>query len=300
VGIGGVFFAVAAAFPYRPGFIKTDASDFLSTNHGKARAAVTRLLLFPNTAEFSGMRTVEVEQAKYVCGGVKAKDKQGSVTGAKAFVYTVAIDFARIDDDGQIAQRHDSYRACPETEAETLARLQKPAISPGALAVAQVVQKGMPASDTSAMTTLSSQMSPSAGSSGRIAAAGTAGPSAIRGSVDGSAGRQSQVAFKATLDNEGDWRADRPPEAWPIFPTGHPLARPGIKRTAADAIAAAGTVEQHWAQSRSGNGVRRPTTGEIQDALRTLMAVDKGSADYPTAWAAFVRLRRIEREAVAS
>ncbi|MET0970088.1 MAG: hypothetical protein ABWY18_12865 [Tardiphaga sp.] len=305
VGIGGVFFAVATAFPYRPGFIKTDASDFLSTNHGKARAAVTRLLLYPNTAEFTGLRTVDVEQAKYVCGGVKAKDRQGAVTGARAFVYTVAIDFARIDDDGQIAQRHDPYRACPESEEEALARQQKLGVSPGALAVAKVVQKGVPASDTTALTNMSSQLSSSAsaGSSagGRVAGAGTgAAGSAIRGSVGGSAGQQSQVMFKATLDNESEWRADRPPEAWPLFPAGHALARPGVRRTGADAVAAANALEQRWAQSMAGTGVKRPATGEIHEAMRTLMAVDAKSLDYPAAWAAFVRLRKIEREAIAT
>lgn len=312
VGIGGVFFAVASAFPYRPGFIKTDASDFLSTNHGKARAAVTRLLLHPNSAEFAGLRTVEVDQAKYVCGSVKAKDKEGALAGAHAFVYTVAIDFARIDDNGQIAQKHDTYRACPMSEEEERAKQQKLGISPGALAVAKVVQQGMPASDTSALTNMSSQLSSSASSSsgassagGRIAAVGVPGAesataSGIRGSVGGSAGQQSNVAFKATADNEGEWRADRPPQAWPLFPADHVLALPGLKRTNADAIAAARDVEERWTQFKSGASRKRPSITEIRDAQRTLLAVDATSADFPAAWALFVRLRKVEREAVAT
>jgi hypothetical protein len=134
-----------------------------------------------------------------------------------------------------------------------------------------------------------------------MAATGTgAGASAIRGSVGGSAGEQSQVVFRATPDNESEWRADRPPGAWPSFPAGHALARSGVKRTGPDAVAAAGALEQRWAQFRAGTSPKRPTTGEIHEALRTLMAVDAKSVDYPAAWAAFVRLRRIERESVAS
>lgn len=296
-GIGGVFFALATAWPYRPSFLKTDASDLLSTNHGKARAAVSRLLLYPATAEFGGLRTVEAEQAKYVCGSVKARDRSGGRGGARAFVYTVASDFARIDDDGQIAQRHASYRPCPGSDEDAVARLPKPAIPPAAMAAAALVQKGMPASDSGVLTSMSSQMSSTAATGaapgGRITAAGTAvGAPAMRGGE--SAGQQSQAAFKATVDNENEWRADRPPLAWPVFPAGHALARAGLRRLPKDAIAAARDLETRWAGGRP-----RPGVTEIQDALRTLMAIDSGSPDYPAAWAAFVRLRRIEREAVS-
>src|SRR4051812_3382603 len=109
-GVGAAFFAAASVFYYQPSFIRPDyALDaILTTNNSKARAAVTRLLLNPSSAQFDGLRSVQVDNRKYVCGSVNAKDKSGAYTGHRAFVYTVAIDFARIDDDGEIAQRHDA------------------------------------------------------------------------------------------------------------------------------------------------------------------------------------------------
>jgi hypothetical protein len=112
----------------------------LTSSHSKARAAVSRLLINPASAQFDVLRSVEADAAKYVCGNVKAKDKSGSYSGYRAFVYTVAIDFARIDDDGQIAQRRVAFSDCPIPEEEQIAQ-QKMAISPGVLSMLKPFKK---------------------------------------------------------------------------------------------------------------------------------------------------------------
>jgi hypothetical protein len=292
-GVGVAFFAAASAFYYQPSFIKIDPMDLLMTHNSKARAAVSRLLLKPASAEFNGLRSVDVDKAKYVCGTVNAKDKTDTYAGARAFVYTVAIDFARIDDDGQIATRHDAYRACPLSEEEVLAKQQKLEISPRQLEIAKTIQKAIPTADTSALSNLSSQFSQtgsaSAGSSPERPAKSTGYPSA--------AGQQTQGAFRATLENETDWRGDRPPAAWPVFPPGHALAKPSDKRGNLEAIAAAKDIENRWAQSKAGNVHARPSSAEINDALRSLMSVEPQADEFTQAWAVFVRLKKIDREA---
>ena len=149
-------------------FITDDALlAMLAPNHSNARAAVSRLLFNPASAQFDQLRTVEVDEAKYVCGNVNAKDQSGSYAGYHAFVYTVAVDFARIDDEGRIAQRHAAFSACPAPEEEKVAQ-QKMAIAPGALSLVKGIQKNIPASgDPSTLSKMASQMSaPDKSSSG--------------------------------------------------------------------------------------------------------------------------------------
>lgn len=298
VGVGAAFFAAASVFYYQPSFIRPDyALDaILTTNHSKARAAVMRLLLNPSSAQFDVLRSVQVDTGKYVCGSVNAKDKSGSYSGHRAFVYTVAIDFARIDDDGQIAQRHDAYKACPVSEEEKLAQ-QKIGISPGALQAIKLIQKTLPTADPSVLTDMASQLSP----------AGTTGPAGTTeqqlgrlAGQPGSGGQQSaNQTFKTTSGPEADWRSDKPPAAWPIFPPDHVLAKPAQKRTNAEALVLAKSVEDLWAKSKAGTSSQRPSLDEVREALRALMAIDAKSAEFPQAWAAFVQLRAIEREAGA-
>jgi len=90
-------------------------------------------LIDPSSAEFERLRSVQVDDAKYVCGNVRAKDRTGAYSGHRPFVYTVSIDFARIDDDGTIAQRHDAYRVCPVSAEDEKIAQQKMTVSPGAL-----------------------------------------------------------------------------------------------------------------------------------------------------------------------
>ncbi|WP_441241531.1 hypothetical protein [Tardiphaga sp. 768_D3_N2_1] len=297
-GVGVAFFAAASAFYYQPSFIRPDyALDaVLTTNHSKARAAVTRLLLNPSSAQFDGLRSVQVVAGKYVCGTVNAKDRSGSYRGHRAFVYAVAIDFARIDDDGEIAQRHDAYKACPVSEEEEKLAQQKIGISPGALQAIKLVQKTLPTADPSVLTDMASQLSP-AGSG----PAGTTEQQLGRlAGQPGSGGQQSgNQTFKTTPSLESDWRSDKPPTAWPVFPPNHVLAKPVQKRTNAEALVLAKSVEDLWAKSKAGTSSQRPSPDEIREALRALMAIDAKSAEFPQAWAAFVRLRTIEREASA-
>src|ERR1700761_5984279 len=88
------FFAAEYRWFYQPDMIKPEvAFDFLSTEHMKARAAVRHRLINPGSAQFGELRSVDSEGARFVCGGVKARDKSGAFDGA-AFVSSVAVDFA--------------------------------------------------------------------------------------------------------------------------------------------------------------------------------------------------------------
>jgi hypothetical protein len=294
-GVGAAFFGAASVYYYHPSLITADYALFemFTMSHSRARAAVTRLLINPASAQFDVLRSVEADEAKYVCGNVKAKDKSGSYSGYRAFVYTVANDFARIDDDGRIAQRHVEFSACPISEEEEIAQ-QKMAISPGALSMLNTIQKAIPAGNPSRLSTMASQISPegktSSGAPMEQQLGQLAGQSA-------SGGQQANSGSGAAPDNETEWRSDRPPATWPTFPSDHPLGRPTAKRTPAQAIALAQDVEDRWAQSKSGNAKVRPSSEEIKEACRALLAINPKSEEFPNAWAAFVRLRKIDRDA---
>lgn len=302
-GIGSIFFAAASVFYYQPSFIKPEKviDAVLTTHQSKARNAVSRLLINPSSAEFDGLRSVEADGKKYVCGSVRAKDKTGAYAGHKAFVYTVAIDFARIDDDGTIAQRHDSYRTCPVTaEEERIAQLR---LSGSAGAAVQTIQKALPVAGTSTKV-----LSNIAGGSSHVGAGGVGGTMQQQlqhfgGQQTASAGGQDGASFKVASakpvsGDEADWQTGKPPAAWPVFPPGDELSQLAPKRSNADALALAKAIEERWSQSKSGNALR-PSLQEIRDAERALLAIDAKGPDFREAWSAFVRLRAIEREAMA-
>jgi hypothetical protein len=304
-GIGTIFFAAASVFYYQPSFIKPEKviDAVLTTNQSKARTAVSRLLLNPASAEFDGLRSVEADGKKYVCGSVRAKDKTGAYAGHRAFVYTVAIDFARIDDDGSIAQRHDAYRTCPVTaEEERVAQLRLTG-SPGAMAAVQTIQKALPGAGTSTAV-----LSSLAGGSSNVSAGGVGGTMQqqlqhFAGQQTVPSGGQEGGSFKVAsarpvTGEEADWQASRPPVAWPAFPSGDELSKPAPKRSNAEALALAKSIEDRWAHHKSGNAPR-PSLQDIRDAERALLAIDAKGPDFRDAWAAFVRLRAIEREAAA-
>ncbi len=303
-GIGTIFFAAASVFYYQPAFIKPEKviDAVLTTHQSKARTAVSRLLINPSSAEFEGLRSVESDGKKYVCGAVRAKDKTGAYAGHKAFVYTVAIDFARIDDDGTIAQRHDAYRNCPVTaEEERIAQLRLSG-SPGASAV-QAMQKALPGAGTSTAVLSSIAGGSSNASAGGVGCTMQQQLQHFSGQQTASAGGQQGGSFKLAstkpvIGDEAEWQASKPPAEWPVFPSGDELSKSAPKRSNAEALALAKTVEERWAQSKSGN-VPRPSLQEIRDAERALLAIDAKGPDFRAAWAAFVRLRAIEREAAA-
>ncbi|MDB5519084.1 MAG: hypothetical protein JWQ17_5842 [Tardiphaga sp.] len=302
VGIGAVFFALEVAFPYRPDVPQVDLAEVLSSDHSRARAAVARLLHNPNSAQFSGLLSVDARADKFVCGAVSSKDKSGSYVGPRAFVYTASLDFARIDDDGQIAAVHAPYRPCPLPDAEKPA--QKPAASSPAMTLARKALDTLPQGsgdmrqDLSVMQQATSEAnisaktgSPSLRAVGQIAALAT--PSPV-GSSAGSAGSTS----------EGASQGEPPVHAWPTFAPDDPLAKPASQRTNAEAIALASDVEQRWSNAEAGRSKSKPppakpSSAEIREALRALLAIDPKSPEFPKAWALFGRLRQIDREATA-
>jgi hypothetical protein len=303
MGVGGTFFALEVVFPYRAIF-GFSVAPFANASQAKARAAVSSLLFDPNSAAFDGLRNVEAEGTPYVCGDVKAKDRGGSYSELRAFVYEVKPDIARIDDNEQIARIHATYRPCPEN-------LKPPQALD--LELAKKVLKVLPKVDPEALSTLDSLPSLPKGSTSapatndlktglsqfRDTAAGhLTGSNAATTEPNGQP-TQADGSFLADLKNEQAWRGDHPPAAWPTFPSDDPLAKPARKRTPEQAIALASEVEQRWKGFKAGRSASRPRTSDIEEALRALLAIEPDSKDFPKAWTLFVSLRQIDREAIA-
>ena len=265
--------------------------SIFSTEHMKARAAVRHVLIDPNSAKFSALRSVESDAARYVCGAVNARDKSGQSIDA-AFVYTLAVDFARIDDDGRITQLRSGFRPCP-TENDKVAQ-QKP----GMLSVAKTVQQVAPQAGTSTASGLTTR-APAVGATAsggtmeqqlRELGARTVPPESANGAqATPSAGRGT--------GKESEWRADQPPVAWPKFPPDHPLARSTRKRSPSEALALAKGIEERWNQAKSsGNVAMRPSSDEIKEACRALLGIDPADSEYRNAWTTFVHLQDIDRD----
>ncbi|MBB4372031.1 hypothetical protein GGD63_004835 [Bradyrhizobium sp. cir1] len=294
---GGAFFAAEYVWYYQPAFL--DPNVLLSTfssEHSKARAAVKHALIDPDSAKFSALHSVEAGAARYVCGGVKARDKSGHSIDV-AFVYTVAIDFARIDDDGRITHQRSGYRPCP---TEDKVAQQRPGVSPGVAAVVKTVQKVAPDVQTSVAPVLTSPAGSAGGSSSggtleqqvRELAAKTVPPDAANGQ-----GPNPPAARGGAKEKESEWQADRPPAAWPTFPPDHALARSTRKRTPSEALALAKDVEDRWKKAASSADISmRPSPEDINEACRALLTIDAKEAEYPKAWAAFTRLQKIGRD----
>jgi hypothetical protein len=302
--IGATFFAAGYAWNYYPEATKSDEIwSMFQSEHGKARAAVSRVLIEPDSAHFNGLRTVDGDGARYVCGSVKAMDKERQYVET-AFVYTVAIDFARIDDDGRISWQRSTYRPCP-TPADDKIADQNTLISPGALSMIKTVEKMIPKSSSGTGGTMEQQLGELAGQTAAVApgsavAPRSAGASALAGAGWAPAEQHSGSGVKAAQGDELTWRVDQPPAAWPTFPSGHSLVKSTQKRTTAEALAFAKDVEARWEQSKSsGTPTKRPSPEEIKEACRALLTIDPTDKDYPLAWAAFVRLRKIDRDAAA-
>lgn len=306
-GLGAAFFAAELVFYFQPAWINSDyiKGVVFASSHAKARVAVQRLLVDPTSAKFGELRTVEADKTKFVCGTVKAKDRAGYYAEHRDFVYTISTDSARIDDDGWIAQKHPAFRPCPVAPDEK--------ISPDAVSMVKAIENAVPAAANSAPSKMPAESGSSSGGSlgqqaGQMADKMTGGPlpPAAAGSANlpgsgarsGSAGQQQAGStFVAALGNESEWRSDRPPAAWPSFPFDHPLAKWAPKRSTGLAFALAKDIEDRWEQSRSGNAKGRPSPDEIQEACRALLTIDPKDSEFPKAWAAFVRLRKIDRDA---
>lgn len=298
VAFGGAFFAIEYGLYYQPDFINPDVlMSTFSAEHKRARAAVRHALINPDSAQFGTLHSVEADAARYVCGAVSARDKSGQSVNA-AFVYTVAVDFARIDDDGRITHYQSGYRPCP---TEDKVAQQRPAVSPGLASVAKAVQKVAPEGLTSAATVLT-KPTPSAGGSSsggtmeqqvRELAARTVPP-------DAATGHQPNPAATREVAKESEGRADRPPAAWPTFPPNHVLAKPTRKRTPSEALKLAKDVEDRWQQAESSADISmRPSAEDIDEACRALLSIDPKDTEYPKAWAAFTRLQKMRRDTAA-
>lgn len=292
--LGAAFLAVEYHWYYQPDLFNPDVVlSAFSTEHAKARAAVRHVLIDPDSAQFSALRSVEADAARYVCGAVKARDKSAKFVDA-AFVYTVAIDFARIDDDGRITNQRSGFRSCP-AEADKVAQ-QKPASSSAVVSIAKTVQKLQ--ADTSAASVLTT-LAPSAGgqSSGgpmeqqiRELAAKTVPPGSANGGPAGPAATRGD-------GKESERRADQPPAAWPTFPPDHPLGKPTRKRTPSEALALAKDVAERWEHATSaGDATMRPSSDEIKEACRALLTIDPKDSEYQRAWAAFSQLRKMDSD----
>lgn len=295
--VGAAFFGAGYMWNYQPDIVNPDEIwSMFQSEHRKARAAVSRMLIEPHSAHFSGLHTVEADAARYVCGAVNAKDKAGHAIGA-AFVYAVASDLARVDDGGRITSQHLPYRSCPTATEVRTAEQQMP-IAPGALAVAKAVGKVIPQSSGG---TMEQQLGQLAARTAAVApaVAGSPGPArtGLAGTGPALAGQPTVSQTKAVPDSEPIWQADRPPVAWPAPPSGQCPAKSTQELTAAEALAAAKEIEARWEQSRSPEApTKRVSSQEIQRARCALLAIDPADKDYPRAWAAFVRLRNIERD----
>jgi hypothetical protein len=302
VGFGAAFFVAEQRY-YYPTSLNVDVMSFFSTEHSKARAAVRRVLIDPDSAEFSAMRSVQAGENKYVCGGVMARDKTGKLSSA-AFVYAATIDFARLDDGGRITRQISSFSPCPSPAGE---QIKQPdlTISPGALAVVKGVQKYVPKADErTALATLGQLASSAAESStGGGSADGTmerqSGQLPARTAVSASPGEASQASSPGTVGRGATvaLRADQPQAAWPTFPEGHALTKATRQRSAAEALAMAQDVEDRW--KRAGDSAQptmRPSSEEIEEASRALLTIDPKAPEYNKAWAAFVRLQELDRK----
>ncbi|AMA57016.1 hypothetical protein [Bradyrhizobium sp. CCGE-LA001] len=295
VGFGAAFFAAECVWYYQPAFINPDfVLSTFSSEHAKARAAVRHALIDPATATFSTLRSVKSDAARYVCGGVKARDKSGQFVDV-AFVYTVAIDFARIDDDGRVTHQRSGYRPCP-TEDDKVAQ-QRPALSPGA-SIVKTVQKAAPDVRTSVAPALTTAAASSGGSSSGGTMEQQVRELAAR-TVPADAGNGKGQNPSATREaaKESERRADQPPAAWPTFPPDHALARSTRKRTPSEALALAKEVEDRWKKAETAADISmRPSPAEIDEACRALLTIDSKDAQYPNAWAAFARLQKMRRD----
>jgi hypothetical protein len=294
--LGATFLAVEYHWYYQPDMIDPDGlMSILSGEHRKARAAVRHVLIDPDSAEFGTLSSVVADAARYVCGGVKARDKSGQFIDA-AFVYAVAVDYARVDDDGRITHQRTGFRPCPTEEDKVVQ--QTPTLSPGVLSAIKTVQKIAPQADVSAASALTTLAPSGSGASSR----GTMEQqirelSARTAPPDSANGQQANPVVKRGGGKESERQVDQPPAAWPKFPPGHPLTESTKKRTPSEALAFAKDVEDRIKQAElSGDITTRPSSDEIKEACRALLTIDPKDREYREAWAAFLQLQKRDRD----
>jgi hypothetical protein len=215
-----------------------------------------------------------------------------------------------IDDDGRITHSHGSFSACPQSPQKKPDDPHK--TIPDAAAMAKAIEKVVPQAVNAGLSAIASNVPTEMGSSsggtldqqvsqmanqmtgGPVTAksAGSAGPALS--SNTSSSGQSS--ASNAKSDEENAWRSDRVPAAWPSYSSDDPLSLSTHKRTPAQAMALATSVEDRWKRSSQGRANERPTREEVQEACRALLSISPNDKAFPKAWSTFLRLRKIERE----
>ncbi|MEA2895314.1 MAG: hypothetical protein QOJ84_929 [Bradyrhizobium sp.] len=107
--------------------------------------------------------------------------------------------------------------------------------------------------------------------------------------------KATPTLFVPTVDNEPNWRAESVPTAWPKF-TVLPNEKPLPAKTDVQKLALANDILTRWQSYKAGKTKQRPTTKESGQAITYLLTIDPKSSAFPTAWASFVQLRRVDRE----
>jgi hypothetical protein len=102
-------------------------------------------------------------------------------------------------------------------------------------------------------------------------------------------------SFIATVANEAEWQPDRPPEGWPRF-TKLPDEKPLPVKTARQKVEMAKSVNDRWDAFKAGRSKIYPTSDESGTAVKQILTVDAKAPEFPAAWAAFVRLRQVDRD----
>jgi hypothetical protein len=107
------------------------------------------------------------------------------------------------------------------------------------------------------------------------------------------------VATVAASPREAKWDEANPPPDWPKFTVipGKPKPKP---RSPDQALSTALNIEKRWADYRSGKTKKPVTLVENGNAIEGLVMIKSTSPQYPQAWAAFVRLRKLDREIVGT
>lgn len=297
--IGAGFFGVGYVWNYQPEMIDSEEVwSVFQSDHRKARAAVSRLLIEPHSARFSGLHTVDADTTRYVCGAVQAMNRAGRHVDA-AFVYSIASDSARVDDEGRITSRHAPYQPCPSATEDNVAERQGP-ISPGALAVAKTLSGVIPRSGGGTMEQqlgqLAAQTTAVAPELARTPGLGSKGLASAN-----PLGRQaSGSGAKAAPDGMLTRQVDRPPHEWPTLASGQCPAQPREHQAASEVMARARDIELRWQRTRpTDDSTRRALSDEIKAARCALLTIDPADEAYPQAWAAFVRLQTLDQDIAA-
>jgi hypothetical protein len=117
----------------------------------------------------------------------------------------------------------------------------------------------------------------------------------LQGAASGAVPVASTPAKASAPSRDHEWDAARPPREWPKFSVapGEP-ALP--RRTPAQTLSYARSIQARWEEFKSGRSKRPVLMKESSAAIRSLVAIQPDAPQYREAWAAFLRLRKINQE----